>query len=555
MVGRKNTPESKGKYWCVVPGCNSDSRKKNKLDKYPWMEDVSFEPFPTKRKEPKLRAKWITMIRRPKEYEPLAHHRVCTKHFVGNCRSENHTIPELFPWNNYKSVSTTKPLSIEKRERAMEQSATVPAFQDKENSDPAHMLQVSSSSQQHVPVDIRVGLPFAVYETVVESCKLSESAPSTTTETDHSYSRPLVDRFLTTSDDVEDKGTQTDLTSEDMNNTSRENEQLKAKLSDKDALLRNLFIEKVTKNDKSIQQYTGLPNLETFNKISDLTLKYEPNLKYWTGEHSENEKSYQNRGNKPGPSRKLSRYQELILTLVRFRLALPVVVMSDLFGVSCSRISSIFSTWIFYMYFMFKDFIFWPSRELVKKFMPKSFYKFPRTRAIIDCSEIFIQRPRDPSVNARTYSTYKSHNTFKFLVSITPTGAFNFVSQIWGGNTSDRYITMNSGFLDYVSPGDEIMADRGFTIRDLLTERHAYLNIPPFTRKCTWGKGKYLTSTQIKKTRQIANLRIHVERAIQRLKSFKLISQILPWSMKSLVNPMIILGAFFCNLKKPLVTK
>ncbi|XP_062609694.1 THAP domain-containing protein 11-like [Saccostrea cucullata] len=175
MVGRKNTPESKGKYWCVVPGCNSDSRKKNKLDKYPWMEDVSFEPFPTKRKEPKLRAKWITMIRRPKECEPLAHHRVCTKHFVGNCRSENHTIPELFPWNNYKSVSTTKPLSIEKRERAMEQSATAPAFQDKENSDPAHMLQVSSSSQQHVPVDISVGLPFAVYETVVESCKLSES--------------------------------------------------------------------------------------------------------------------------------------------------------------------------------------------------------------------------------------------------------------------------------------------------------------------------------------------------------------------------------------------
>ncbi|XP_062574284.1 uncharacterized protein LOC134236120 [Saccostrea cucullata] len=58
-------------------------------------------------------------------------------------------------------------------------------------------------------------------------------APTTTPETDHSYSRPPVDRFLTTRDDVEDKGTQTDLTSEDMNDTLRENEQLKAKLNDK----------------------------------------------------------------------------------------------------------------------------------------------------------------------------------------------------------------------------------------------------------------------------------------------------------------------------------
>ena len=166
---------------------------------------------------------------------------------------------------------------------------------------------------------------------------------------------------------------------------------------------------------------------------------------------------------------------------------------------------------------------------------------------------LFIQRPKNPTVNARTYSTYKSHNTFKFLVSITPNGAFNFISQIWGGNSSDRYITQHSGFLDLLSAGDEIMADRGFTIRDLLTERKVYLTIPPFTRKCNWGKGKYLCANDIKKTRKIANLRIHVERAIGRLKTFKLISQTIPWDMKSLVHPMVTVAAFFCNLHRPLV--
>lgn len=138
------------------------------------------------------------------------------------------------------------------------------------------------------------------------------------------------------------------------------------------------------------------------------------------------------RGRNQGLQENCLERMSLFLTLVRLRLALPVFVMSDLFEVSCSRISSVFTTWIFCLYYIFRDCIVWPSRELIKKSMPKSFQQsFPRTRAIIDCSEIFLQRPRNPAVNARTYSSYKSHNTFKFLVSITPTGVFNFYSRIW----------------------------------------------------------------------------------------------------------------------------
>ena len=38
------------------------------------------------------------MIRRPLGYQPLPHHRVCSRHFS----SSDFRIPELFPWNNYK---------------------------------------------------------------------------------------------------------------------------------------------------------------------------------------------------------------------------------------------------------------------------------------------------------------------------------------------------------------------------------------------------------------------------------------------------------------------
>lgn len=55
-----------------------------------------------------------------------------------------------------------------------------------------------------------------------------------------------------------------------------------------------------------------------------------------------------------------------------------------------------------------------------------------------------------------------------------------------------------TGFLDYIERGDHGMADRGFLINDLLLQRGAYLNMPPFTRACNHGKGRYLTSYEIK---------------------------------------------------------
>ena len=38
---------------------------------------------------------------------------------------------------------------------------------------------------------------------------------------------------------------------------------------------------------------------------------------------------------------------------------------------------------------------------------------------------------------AQTYSTYKSHNTVKILVGITPQGSISFVSNVWGGGQLD----------------------------------------------------------------------------------------------------------------------
>ena len=111
---------------------------------------------------------------------------------------------------------------------------------------------------------------------------------------------------------------------------------------------------------------------------------------------------------------------------------------------------------------------------------------------------------------------YKNHNTLKARVAVTPSGAICFVSDLYGGNISDRELTKQSGLLDLLEPGDSVMADRGFTIAGLKTNEQ-------------------FTQREITNTRRIANLRIHVKRAIGRIKYFKLLSD-LPNSMARAAN-------------------
>ena len=145
--------------------------------------------------------------------------------------------------------------------------------------------------------------------------------------------------------------------------------------------------------------------------------------------------------------------------------------------------------------------------------MPEAFKNaYPTTRCIIDATEIFIQTPSNPQAQQLTFSSYKNHNTLKALIAVTPSGAVSFVSTLYGGCISDRELTEKSGLLNLLEPGDSVMADRGFTIADILDIRGVALNIPPIKTQ------HQFTSRELTVTRRIANLRIHVERAICRIK-------------------------------------
>ena len=120
-------------------------------------------------------------------------------------------------------------------------------------------------------------------------------------------------------------------------------------------------------------------------------------LKYWRGPASMDSKQYEeNRQKKPGRQRKLPLFYEFIMTLLRLRLNLPLP-LADLFFIGTTSFTEITITWIAYLnQTLYPALVQWPSQSVVRKMMPNDFLKlFPSVRVIIDCTEFFIDRPRN----------------------------------------------------------------------------------------------------------------------------------------------------------------
>ncbi|XP_041373742.1 uncharacterized protein LOC121386792 [Gigantopelta aegis] len=242
-------------------------------------------------------------------------------------------------------------------------------------------------------------------------------------------------------------------------------------------------------DDDKVKYYTGLSSFVTLMALFDL-LKTEI---------TENKLSL------------LTRFQKFIITLMRLRLNLSITDLSYRFGVSNSTISKVFLATVNVMYERLQPLVRWPDRDELHDTMPMVFRKYfgRKVTVIIDCFELFIDRPSNMTARAQTWSNYKHHNTAKYLIGITPQGTVSFISEGWGGRVSDKHLTANCDFLSNLIYGDVILADRGFEIQEMVAVYGAEVRYPAFMR----GKSQ-LTASEVESTRKIANVRIHVERVI-----------------------------------------
>ena len=310
-----------------------------------------------------------------------------------------------------------------------------------------------------------------------------------------------------------------------------------ANLEDKNfKLSKREFCFENLSEDSSVVFYTGFPNSQAF----EATFKYlnpgetGENIRFWrSADHSVDTTHYTG-GQQSKLRKRMNPKQEFFLVICRLRQALPEKHLSFLFGVSQSTVSRIFISWINFMFLRFGSINIWPSRAEVDRLMPEDFKaKYPNTRVIIDCTEIRCQMPSSLLLNSELFVNYKNNTTLKGLVGISPAGAVTFISQLYTGSISDRSIVERSGILDLpFDDKDCVMADEGFSISDLLP-LGVVLNIPPFL-----GQAGQMSAEQVVQTQQIAGLRIHVERAINKIKNFHIWDGVVPVSLFDVVNQM-----------------
>ena len=183
--------------------------------------------------------------------------------------------------------------------------------------------------------------------------------------------------------------------------------------------------------------------------------------------------------------------------------------------------------------------------------MPENFKElYPQTRVILDCTEIFVQTPSALLLQSQLYSSYKSNTTLKGLIGIAPHGAVTFVSSLYTGGISDKEITRCSGILDLLERNDTVMADKGFDIDDLLKSKGVKLNIPPFLKSKT-----QFSKEEVQETKTIAKLRIHVERAIRRIKEYHIFDSDVPLNMLGTVPQVYTVICLLTNFQGPLIKK
>ena len=217
-----------------------------------------------------------------------------------------------------------------------------------------------------------------------------------------------------------------------------------------------------------------------------------------------------------------------MITLIKLRLNLGDQDLAYRFAISQPSVSRYIAKWLDLLSIKLDFLIHWPDRQELIKTMPTDFRKhFKKCVIITDCFEVFIERPTSLKARAQTYSNYKKHNTVKFLIGITPQGSIAFVSKGWGGRASDVYITENCGLLRNLLPGDLILADRGFTIEQIVGLYCAEVKIPPFTK----GK-KQLSKLEVDTARKLAQVCIHVERVIGLVRQkYSILQSTLPINM------------------------
>ena len=100
-------------------------------------------------------------------------------------------------------------------------------------------------------------------------------------------------------------------------------------------------------------------------------------------------------------------------------------------------------------------------------------------------------------VHATTWSKCNYTNSIKHLTGISLVGAATFLSHGWGGQISNKQLTIESGLLNLLTFGNSILADKEFIIAEEVATREPVLAIT-----CFPGRKSQMTVKDVDESRK-----------------------------------------------------
>ncbi|KAM7292989.1 uncharacterized protein ISCGN_026121 [Ixodes scapularis] len=184
----------------------------------------------------------------------------------------------------------------------------------------------------------------------------------------------------------------------------------------------------------------------------------------------------------------------VLMVMVKLYHNINFSFLSVLFSIHRTTVSNLLKCCVCILSRVLGEAVFFPSKESVLDNLTVYFSPFKNTRVVLDCTEITLERP---------------------------------------GDLASRILTYNKGFL----------------IESLCDDARVRMDRPPFLRK-----KRQMESSDALKNEQIARARVHVERAIQRLKAFKVLQQKFPTQLLPVLDHTVKLLAGLTNLSKPILS-
>ncbi|XP_042598846.1 uncharacterized protein LOC109111146 isoform X2 [Cyprinus carpio] len=243
--------------------------------------------------------------------------------------------------------------------------------------------------------------------------------------------------------------------------------------------------------------------------------------------------------------------QQFLLVLLKLRQNFDLEELAFKFQIDMQSVRTLFSSWIDFMYDRLGNLSVWPHRDIIAENMPDNYKaEFPTTFAILNCTEIKIEKPSSLLGQSQTCSNRKSTNTLKSLIACDPHGSIMFVSTLYTGSISDQELFRRCEIKDllkgllqcgHLKRGDGLMVEKGFLIEKDVKELGLQLNIPPFA---------HMPVPDVQIAKKIAKHKVHVERAIANVKKFKIVSGRIPNYMLENINQIWLVVCMLSNFQQ-----